>query len=216
MTDQKTNLSKLSTAELEAALKERKKEEAQERATKKVAYEAKRDEMVTILVNTAEEVRDILQVFKNECYDFFEKFRTEAKEYGDVRSNSKGGFSLRSSDGTMMARLERNVIHEFDERADMALELIKEFLETTIKKRDLQTYRMIAKLVERNKSGDLRPERVASFLEIKDNYSDERWVKAMNLLTESYREREVSWNVSFYRKDEFGKDQPITLTFSSL
>lgn len=216
MTTQKIDLSQLDSAQLEAALKERKKLEAQERANMKEQYESERDILVTQMVESAEKVKDVLQTFKMECYESFEQFRERANEYGDIRSNSKGGFSLRSNDGNMLARLERNVIHEFDERADLALDLIKDFLETTIKKRDLKTHRVISSLLQRNKSGDLKPERVASFLEIKDNYDDERWVKAMRLLEESYRPREVSWNVAFYRKDKLGKDQPIVLTFSSL
>ncbi|MCO5229582.1 MAG: DUF3164 family protein [Chitinophagales bacterium] len=210
------DLTNMSSVELEQLLQQRKLEEAERRQEAKTQYESERDRIVKFLVETAKGVQEQLADFKKSCHDTFDDFRDRSLEYGDIRSHSKGGFSLRTSDGKMMARLERNVIHEYDERADLALGLIKEFLESTIKKKDISTYRLISKLIERNKSGDLKPERVASFLSIKNNYSDERWVKAMTLLEESYREREVSYNVAFYEKDELGKDQPIILTFASL
>lgn len=214
--NQNIDLSSLSAEQLEQALKEKKRLETEKRNRMKQQYEANRDELVNQLVSTAKILHEELKKFKKECHDKFEDFRQTAQEYGDIRSNSKGGFSLRTADGNLMARLERNVIHEFDERADLALNLIKEFMESTIKKRDIKVYKMISKLIERNKSGDLKPERVAAFLQIRNNFDDIRWVKAMTLLEESYREREVAWNVAFYRKDKLGKDQPIILTFSSL
>lgn len=210
------DISQLSSAELEQLLAQRKKQEKLERESKKKEYEELRDSSVSYMVIMALDLANQMKQFKTECYQKFEGFRLAAMEYGDIRSHSKGGFSLRTSDGTMLARLERNVVHEYDERADLAMNLIREFLESTIKKKDIQTYRTIATLLERNKSGDLKPERVADLMKIKDNYDDERWTKAMNLLLESYREREVSYNVSFAIKDENGKDQSINLTFSTI
>lgn len=215
-TTQPIDLTKVSSAELENILRERKKEEAAERSERKKEYESDRDRVVKFMVETAKGLQDQLLDFKIACHASFNDFREKSLEYGDIRTNSKGGFGLRTSDGKLLARLERNVVHEFDERADLALVLIREFLESTIKKKDLAIYKMISNLIERNKSGDLKPERVASFLNIRNNFSDERWVKAMTLLEESYREREVSYNVSFYEKDQLGKDQPVSLTFSSL
>lgn len=215
-TTQPIDLSQLTSAELKAALLEREKSEGKAKEKAKQDYEADRDRIVKFLVGIAKEIHEQLTDFKKSCHATFDTFREQSQEYGDIRTNSKGGFSLRTSDGKLLARLERNVVHEYDERADLALGLIKEFLESTIKKKDASTYRLISKLIERNKSGDLKPERVASFLSIKNNYTDERWTKAMTLLEESYREREVSYNVSFYEKDDLGKDQPIILTFASL
>ena len=211
-----TNISHLSSAELEAALKEAREREAREKSARRDEYIRQRDTIVAAMVGKANRLHAELAAFKKECQEQFEKLRMAAHEYGDIRTYSKGGFSLRTTAGDQLARLERNVVHEYDERADMALSLIKEFLEQTIKKRDAQTFRTISTLLERNKTGDLKPERVAALLKIKDNYSDERWIKAMTLLEESYREREVSYNVAFYSKDAHGKDQPILLTFSSL
>jgi hypothetical protein len=51
---------------------------------------------------------------------------------------------------------------------------------------------------------------------VKDNYDDPRWQKAIELFEESFRIREISYSVSFYRKDSMQKDQAIVLTFASI
>lgn len=206
----------LSVEDLEKLLKEKKASAEAEKAKKREQYEKERDEAVNQLVTEAKGHSEQLYGFKIFAMQMMESLRIATQEYANIRKNSKGGFSLRNNDGSKMVTLRRNVISEYDERADQALLLIRDFLETTIKKKDAQTYKTIQVLLERNKAGDLNPARVADLLKIKDNYDDERWIKAMELFTESYREREVSYNIEFYEKDEQGKDQMITLTFASL
>lgn len=210
------DVQELSLQELEAALAVKKKEEREKKAMKKAVYEQDRDRLVENLLSRAKVLHNQMRDYKQYCMEQLEKFRGEALEYGDIRSNSKGGFSLRHEKSQDMVVLERNSIPEYDERAQMAESLIKEFLEDTVKKKDLQTYKTIAALLERNKKGDYTPGRVASLLKIKDNYSDPRWVKAMELYEEGFRIREISYSVSFYTKDQMGKDKALVLTFASI
>jgi hypothetical protein len=210
------DVTKLSSAELKKLLAETEKNERLEREQKRKEYESKRNIKVDALVSNAQILSGRLAEFKKIAFDELESLKELANEYGDIRKGSKGGFSLRNEDGSLMVVLRRNVVSEYDERADLALGQIREFLDETIKKKDFQTYRTISVLLERNKAGDLNPSRVADLLKIKDNYEDERWKKAMELLVESYREREVSYNVEFYKKDEQGKDQMIVLNLSSI
>jgi len=211
-----TNVSHLSSKDLEKLWKETKRRERLEKEKKKKQYEELRDSLVAYMVTNAIDLHTQLKEFKKECHNKFEAFRQHALEYGEIRSDSKGGYSLRTADNKMLARLERNVVHEYDERADLALGLLREFLEEKVKKKSLAAYQTIITLIEKNKSGDLKPELMAKLAKIRNSWQDEKWHKALDLLEESYREREVSYNVSFFLKDELGKDQPVVLTFSSL
>lgn len=204
------------TQELEQMLADRKKKEKEEKLAKKEAYEKKRDEFVYSMVKRAIVLHNEMKYFKKYCLEELEKMREEANDYGDIRSNSKGGFSLRHRETQEMVSLDRNSVPEYDERAAMAEGLIKEFIEDKVKKKDMQTYRTIMALLERNKQGDLTPSRVASLLKVRDNYDDERWKKAMELFEESFRIREISYSVSFFTKDNMGKDKAIALTFASI
>src|SRR5574343_130390 len=210
------DLSEISTAELEALLKMKQQEDRERRARDRENYEQKRYELVAELVQRAHVLHMQMRDFKQYAIDRLEEFREIANAYGDIRRNSKGGFSIRHRATNEMVSLDRNAVPEYDERAALAETLIKEFLEDKVKKRDLPTYRTIMALMERNKQGDLTVSRIASLLKVRDNYEDERWVKAMNLFEESFRIREISYSVSFYKKTLLEKDEAISLTFASI
>lgn len=210
------DLSTLSAADLEAALKEKRDQERSEREAAKANYEANRHELVVRLCKRAAELSDQLREFKTMAVRELEAFRLIAAEYGDIRSNSKGGFSLRNANTNLKVSYERNVMSEYDERADMAEELLRNFLGDMVKKRESRAYEIITGLLERGKAGDFNPAAVAALLKMEDKYSDERWVKAMKLFKESYTTRMISMNVSFFEKNTMDKDVLIPLTFASI
>lgn len=210
-------IDQMSSVELEKLLAEKRREEEKERKRQRGIYEKNRDAMIIKLSHTAKEISVALKVFKAYVFKEIENFQELAQEYGDIRSNSKGGYSLRTTDGTFKVVYERNILNEFDERADMALSLIKDYLESSVKKRDLKSYKIISTLLTRNKAGDLNVSRVIQLLELRSEFDDERWLKAMQLLEESYRDRPIAYGVSFYRLNEkTGKDELIPLSFSSV
>ena len=203
--------------QLEQQIEAKKEAKRKEKLAARKNYETERDQMVNSLVKDAIDLHDTMSRFKAQAFHAFEQLRSLAAEYGDIPNNSKGGFSLRASDTKVKAALERNLVFEYDERCDLALNLLREFLEETIKKKDQQMYRTISTLLNKNTKGDMNPARVAELLKIKDNYADERWVKAMQLLQESYQEREVSYNVAFYVPDPTpNKDALVSLSFPSI
>ena len=207
----------LTSAQLKELLKKKEKEEREQYLEKKKAYEAERDRIVTELTTKAKKLHTQMVAFKAEAMEMMEGFRIMAKEYGDIKGNSKGGFGLRSADGQMKVILERNTKTEYDERANQAEELLREFLLDKVKKKDQSTYRTIEALLTRNKkTGQYNPVGINSLLAIEDNYDDDRWRKAMKLFRESYQVIDVSMNVAFFEKDTMGKDDLIPLTFASL
>lgn len=211
------DITKLSATELEKLLVQKRKEELEDRKRKQQEYEEHRDDMIVELTKKAMIINELLKEFKKEVFAEIENFKIVADEYGDIRSNSKGGYSLRTKDGRYMVRYDRNAINEFDERADMALELINSFLQDTVKKRDQKSYLIISKLLTRNKAGDLSVSRVLQLLDLRNEFEDVRWIKAMQLLEESYRDRQISYSISFFEKNETtGKDDQISLNFTSV
>jgi hypothetical protein len=211
------NLNDLTEEQLEELLAERRRKKQENERLAKESYEYHRDLLVNELTDEAEKIHLQLVEFKAKSIIRLEQFRTAAKKYGDIRGNSKGGFGLRSKDGNRKVALERNVKSEYDERAALAETLLKEFLEDKVLKKDKQTYRTITALMTRNKkTGDYNPTSINSLISIEDNYTDERWIKAIKLFKESFRVVDVSMSVGFYKKDEQGKDESIPLSFSSL
>ncbi len=215
--EQNINLSELSSSELEKLLTEKRKEEARKRQEAKKRYENERDEMIVQLLASAGQLNLLLREFKTEVFGKIEQFKELAAKYGDVRKNSKGGFSIRTNDSKYKISYKRNKVNEFDERADMSLDLIKEFLESTVKKRDQSSYKIISKILARNKAGDLNVDRVLNLLDLRNDFNDQRWQKAMQLLEESYRDRPISFSIEFsVRNEKTGKDEPLSLNFTAV
>lgn len=216
MTKEKLDLSALSADELKAELDRRQAKEKEARIKARENYEASRNVLINTMMAEARLIERTMREFKARCLDRLNEFKTLALEYGEIRSNSKGGFSLRHSETQEVVSLDRNTVPEYDERAALAEQLLKDFLEDKVKKKDKQTYRTISALMEHNKKGDYTPGRIGALLKIRDNYDDERWQKAMQLFEESFQVRDISYSVSFYRKDTMGKDVALCLTFASI
>ena len=210
-------LEQLDTKELERLLKEKKKLEKREYERKKRNYEDYRDKMIRELIEEAKRLHNELKAFKQKTFIKLLKFKQYAMKYGDIKKSSKGGFSLRTKDGRLMVKLERNLKNEFDERAELAVQLIQDFLKDKVYKRDRVVYDMIMQLLARNKRGDLNIARVWQLLQMREKFDDPRWVKAMQLMEEAYMNRPVSYSLSFYEKDPVTeKDELLSLSLPSI
>ncbi len=206
----------MSSKELEVLLKKKQEQEKKENEKNKKNYEKYRDDFVSSVVGDAIKLQKELIAKKTKTITAILDFKERAEKYSDVSSKSKGGFGLRSADGTKKIVYNRNVKSEYDERAKQAEELIKEFLIDKVKKKDKATFELIVSLMQKNKKGEYSTSLVSKLLKHENGYNDDRWSKAMTLFKESYNEVEISYSISFYTKDEQGKDQHINLNYSSL
>lgn len=210
------DLAELTEEQLQAELERRRAAKREQEKREREAYEAERNTLVESLVSEAVVLNRRMSDFKQTALARLNQFAKLAYRYGDIRSNSKGGFSLRSSDGTKKVALVRNTKTEYDERADLAEELIRDFLADMVKKRDLKTYNLLSDLLERGKHNEFNPANIAVLLKHEHDFEDPRWKKAMKLFKESYNLILISMNVEFYQKNSMDKDQAITLTFASI
>ena len=210
------DFSGMSTQEIEAILQKRKAEEREQEKKARKDYERRKDEKVMHMITVAQTINAGVVMFKNECHKEFDEQVEELKKYaGGLRKNSKGGFQLVSSDGRYKMVRSVKSLPTWDERADEAVTLINEFLEDKLKR--TKHFPMIKTLLEKNKAGELSYPMVMRLHEIKDDYDDKRWVKAMQLLEESYSRQYSGYSYEFYIKNEdTGKYEMIPLNFSQL
>lgn len=210
------DLSQISTEELEKILLKKQEEQKRKQQKAKEEYEFERDIIVNDLVEAAKLLQQHMITVKQAMMEKILYLKSKAEAYGGINKKSKGGFSVRNADNSMKVVYERNVKNEYDERAQVAEDLIKEFLSDTVKKRDKTSYELITGLLEENKKGDYSPALISKLLKFETTYDDERWKKACKLFKEAYNEVGVSYSVSLYEKNEFDKDELISLTFASL
>jgi len=209
-------IKQLSDEELKAELKRREQAQHDAEQQKREDYEATREQIVSQLTNEAQALSEAMIKFKQKAFTRLMNFRSMADQYGDVRSNSKGGFALRSADGMMRVALERNTKQEYDERANLGEQLIREFLTDMVKRRNLKTFELVTSLLQRGDKGEFNPANIQTLISKENLYDDARWKKAMQLFKEAHNTILISMNVAFYKKNDISKDALIPLTFASL
>ncbi len=210
------NPAEMTTTELEELLVKKRQAELKAVQKEKEQYELNRNTVVHSLAKTAKEIAALLAVFNTEAREAMEEQKEALAKYGKIRGNSKGGFQLNNADGNLRVVYQYKSISTYDERADKAEELLKDFLNDTIKKKDKDMHEIIMSLLERNSKGQLEYSRVQSIYKHESKYSDARWTEAIKLFKESFTVSDSKMQIYFYEKNENGQYEPINLNFSSL
>lgn len=215
-TEEKVDLSKLSTQELKELLKKREAREASSLEKEKNEYEAHRDETIFKIIKTAQTLFGELGEFKQFCHIEMENQAKKLEGYGKIRSNSKGGFSVTNTDDTMRVTRRRDTEPVWDERAGKAVELIKDFLSDTIKKRDIKLYNILMGFLEKNKAGDLEYSDVMNLYKHENEFDDPRWKEGLRLIKQSFSNHLKGFGYEFKVKGEDGKWTNLLLNFSGI
>lgn len=209
-------VSELSAAELKELLRDTQRKEAAEKAKKEKKYQDAKNQLVNELVHNALGIQDILKEFKGKSFGRLKEHYELMKEYGEVSSNNKGNFQLKSADGQYKVEFVNHVIKEFDERADMAAEHLNEYLSEDVKKRNLKHYKMIKGLIEK-KNDKFDVSLVGRLYKMEDDSDHPSWKKAIELFKASYVEVDSSLYVRFFkRNEETGAYENINLNFASV
>lgn len=203
-------------AELKAKLAEAEAKEAKALEKAKKEYEDNRDNNIFKMITTAKALATELSEFKQFCHITMEQQANAIEQYGKLRSNSKGGFSIVNNGDDLKVRRRRDTEPVWDERSTKAVDLIKDFLGDTIKKRDEKLYLILIDFIARNDKGDLEYNKVMNLLKHEDKYNDPRWLEGLRLIKESFSNHFKGYSYEFYFKNESGKWQKLELNFSAL
>lgn len=209
-------INELSAEEMEAVLNHKRKMEVEQQENEKRAYEAERDSDMGELIALALEVESKSCLLKKLTHAKMEKHQEKLNEYGKIRSNSKGGFTLMHSDKTIRIKRRRDTQPTWDERSTKALELIHAFLYDTVKKRDKDLFEMLIGFLVKNKKGDLDYASVMNLLSHETRFDDPRWKEGLRLLKQSYSNFLKGYQYDFEKQNEEGKFERIELNFSAL
>lgn len=213
---QTKSVDQMTDQELKELLKEREEKARQKEEKERKEYEASRDKNIEALMSEAMELTERLSVFKERCHSVMQQHEVKLNEYGKIRGNSKGGFSITHSNDELRITRRRDTEPSWDERGKKGLELVKEFLHSSLKKRDKELFELLLSFLERNKAGELEYGRVFSLLSHKSKFSDERWTEGLRLLQQSFNHHFRGYGYEFKHKGDGGKWQSLPLNFSSL
>jgi uncharacterized protein YjgD (DUF1641 family) len=209
-------VSELSTEELDQLLKDRQRQLKAQKQAKAQKYLNAKDELVNELVHDAIGVWEVLKELKQKSFERLKDHYALMKEYGEVSDNNKGTFQLKSIDGEYKVQFSRQVIKEFDERAEMAAAQLSDFLASRVKKRSLKDYNMIKGFIEK-KNDKFDVSLVGRLYQMEDNYDEPAWKKAIELFKASYVEVDTAHYVRFFKRNaETGAFENINLNIATI
>lgn len=209
-------LDTLSTEELEALLKSRKKKENAAREAAFKAYTTQKDQDIVDLMAEGRDLAQRLAVFKTKAHRVMDIQAEKQAEYGLIRTSSKGGFSITHSDGQQRVTRRRDTDPVFNELASKGVELISDFLGDKIKKRDKDTYELLMGFLSKNAKNELDYASVFSLMQHENRFDDSRWIEGLKLLKESYSLIFKAFAYEFKAKTAAGKWEPLQLNFYNL
>lgn len=212
----KLALEQVSVEDLKAALAKKEKSERAEQTRKQKAYEKRRDGNIEALMDEGRELSLALQRFKAKVHATMDIQAKDLMEYGKIRTDSKGGFTVTHSDCKTRIKRRRDTDPSWDERAEKAVELIKAFLFDTVKKADAKVFQLLIGFLERNMAGDLEYSSVMQLLASEKLYDDSRWVEGLNLIRQSYNLSFKAFGYEFQTRTKDGKWNRINLNFASI
>lgn len=143
-----------------------------------------RDELVKSLVAKAREVKAVLQAFKAAAFEDIEQFiELSASEYDTSLGGNKGNVTLMSYDGRY--RVMRAVAESFvfDERLQVAKELIDQCLNEWTASSGPELKALVNDAFSVDRAGNVNAKRILSLR--KFNIEDERWQRAMAAINDS-------------------------------
>lgn len=174
-----------------------------------------RDELVQKLISRAKELQANMTSTKDILFDEFNGFiELSAKEYDTVFGGKKGNVSIMSFDGRYKIQMAISDNLVFDERLQIAKSLIDECLHEWTKDSNDNIKAIIDNAFAVDKEGKINIRRVLALKNLK--ISDEKWLKAMQAISDAQQIVSSKEYIRFYERDEHGKYQQISLDFSNV
>ena len=174
-----------------------------------------RDEMVRRIADEALKMKEILNEFKekirDDIYSFVEKSHNEYKvKWG----GKKGNISLSTYDGKFKLLVAMNDNITFDERLQVARELISKCLNKWSDGARKEIKLLVNDAFQVDKQGKISTARVLGLRRL--DIQDSDWKKAMEAITESIQVTGTKQYLRIYERDSKGEYQMIPLDVAAL
>lgn len=211
-----TTAKDLTLEELEKELKERKAAETAKNEKEKKDYITKRDKSVTRVVVQSARIGKLLSKFKTDTETVFEELKELCDKYGAIRTNSKGGFSLTTSDDRYKVVRKIDSKPVWNELCDKGIELITQSLIKNIKVKDKDMYDILMTYLKKNKKGDMNYPMVMKLFEHEDKFKDAEGKEGFRLLRENFKTSFTKYYYMFFVKNDNNEWENINLNIASI
>ncbi|NKF51396.1 DUF3164 family protein [Shewanella sp. WXL01] len=175
-----------------------------------------RDEVVIGLIKLAEEQQDELRDFKLSMMTAFNDFvELSAQEYNTKLGGKKGNITLHNFDGTMRIQLAVSEQLRFDERLQVAKQLIDECIHDWSDGANDRIRTLVEHAFQVDSEGKVSTARIMGLRKL--DMDDTRWDKAMKAIADSIQVTDSKSYIRFYkRRDLDSAWEPISLDIAAL
>jgi hypothetical protein len=174
-----------------------------------------RDKAVRRIAARAMEMKGVLTDFKNKTRDDIMSFVSlSAGQYGVKWGGRKGNISLTTYDGQYKLVVAMNDNITFDERLQVARELIGKCLEKWSDGARPEIKLLVNDAFQVDKTGNISTARVLGLRRL--DIQDPNWKKAMEAITESVQITGTKQYLRIYERDEKGEYQMVPLDVAAL
>jgi hypothetical protein len=174
-----------------------------------------RDQTVRRIADEAREMRKVLDAFKQRIRSDISTFvELSANQYGKVWGGKKGNVTLTTYDGKYRLVVAMNDQLVFDERLQIARDIIGECIEKWSDGARSEIRVLVNDAFQVDKTGKINAARVLGLRRL--NIQDPDWQKAMKAITESIQVSGSKQYLRFYERDEQGGYVQIPLDVAAL
>ncbi|ERL56171.1 DUF3164 family protein [Psychrobacter aquaticus] len=174
-----------------------------------------RDETVINIANKALTLNSIMKTEKEALfsliYDFLE---LSASEYKTQYGGKKGNVSLPSFDGAFKVQIAMQDNIVFDERLQIAKNLIHECIGEWSEGSDTKIMTLVNDAFQVDKEGKVSTYRVLGLR--RHDFDDPKWLEAMQAIADATQITSTKEYIRIYKRDENGKYDQIPLDFSKV
>lgn len=165
-----------------------------------------RDEFVRESIAKAKALQEAMEDFKRHTLGDFGAFvDMSAERYGVHLGGKRGNVTLTSFDGRMKVQYRIADRLTFDERLMAAKEIIDELLHEWTENASSELKALINRAFDVDKEGNLNTASILSLRKVK--IDDPRWLKAMDIISDSVMVAESTSHIRFYKREN--QDKPF-------
>ncbi len=174
-----------------------------------------RDDIVKEMVEKVKDLQKLISEFKIESMGDVGAFvELSAEKYGASLGGLKGNVTLSSYDGKYKIKLVLAETMSFDERLQAAKNLVDECINEWSEGSKAELKVLVNDAFQVDKEGNISTGRILNLRRHK--IEDERWIQAMDAISESLHVVDIKPYIRFYEKDSYGKMVNIPLDIAAL
>lgn len=174
-----------------------------------------RDDLVRELVKKARDVHTTLSAFKVDAMDAVKGFvARSAEEYGVEMGGAKGNVTLTSYDGAFKVQIWVNDYVTFDERLQVAKELIDNCIRRWSKGSRSEIKVLVEDAFKVDKQGKVDTKRILGLRRL--DITDDEWQRAMEAISDSVTVAVSKEYIRLYQRDDEGAYHQLALDIAAV